>query len=693
MEPLPDDRGRPMTRSTGGIVTRVARAGLLVGTILAIAAYVVLHSPLRTVLARIAGRPGASTYFSGSGLSLGAIMDPAVALLVLGAAFVAAMATTAALAPPGPERPLVFGVLTIAFVVVPAAWVGMVASWTGTPLLRPPIGPTLTSIPGLIVAGLFLARGWRPTLTVPSRPGGTSLAGVVGVAGVVVVGASAFLGLTRPPTGFDALAYHAPMAVYFWRDGNLVDLLDRSPYGFAMAHPGSAELWFGLLRVGFGEGLANTGQLPFALLGSSAVFAFARRLGLSVRNAILGAAAFLLAPIVAMQSGVQLNDLAASALLMGAMALASAPLALWTASRAAVTGLALGLAVTTKVAMVPGAVAVILFLAPAAWRAVRASESRSWAATAALTLAIALAVAPWWIRNGARFGNPLYPAALPFVGRGVVVGDFGTNDHRYIPSPAAWPLYPLLESHSEASGLGLLFAAGALPGLAVTLGSRRRRPLALFGVVAVLALPAWWRLTPHDPRFLLPLLGLAFAFTSRSLTVVPRPYRHWGAAVLGAGAVFSAAVTLDTALLPRWREPADRAAYYGEVWGIDPRLTTQDEPTVLLYHMGYANLSYAGDYPLLGPSLDRALYTMDAGASTGDVVGLMRRFGVQFAYVPASGDAMSQVVATYQPEHFELVHRSRVESGPLAGTFRSLFRLRTEAVATPVVSRPDPTTP
>jgi len=90
------------------------------------------------------------------------------------------------------------------------------------------------------------------------------------VIAVGLLGTSAILSFGRPPTGFDALSYHGPMAVYFWRDGNIVSLLDRAPFGFAMAHPGAAELWLGLLRSGFGERAANLGQLPFALLGAAA---------------------------------------------------------------------------------------------------------------------------------------------------------------------------------------------------------------------------------------------------------------------------------------------------------------------------------------------------------------------------------------------------------------------------------------
>jgi hypothetical protein len=143
----------------------------------------------------------------------------------------------------------------------------------------------------------------------------------------------------------------------------------------------------------------------------------------------------------------------------------------------------------------------------------------------------------------------------------------------------------------------------------------------------------------------------------------------------------------------RWRAPSDRTGFYSEVWGIDPRLAMEDDPDAVLYNTGYASLSYAGDYPLLGPSQQRALYTVDVGTSAGDILRLMRRHGVRFAYVPATAEAMPQVTATYPPVHFDLVHQSTIESGPLAGTFRSLFQLRSGPAQEPPTPRPDSLTP
>jgi hypothetical protein len=96
----------------------------------------------------------------------------------------------------------------------------------------------------------------------------------------------------------------------------------------------------------------------------------------------------------------------------------------------------------------------------------------------------------------------------------------------------------------------------------------------------------------------------------------------------------------------------------------------------LLYQMGRSTLSYAGDYPLLGPGVSRALVPVDADVSADSVVRLMRRSGIRWAYVPAAADARARVEAVYRPELFDLVHASTVDSGSLRGTRRYLYRLR-----------------
>jgi hypothetical protein len=489
----------------------------------------------------------------------------------------------------------------------------------------------------------------------------------------MLLGASAVISLAHPPNGYDALSYHGPISVYFWRDGDLAGFLVRQPWAWALAHPGTAELWFGLLRLAGGEGAANLGQLPLALLGAGAVYTFARQMNIDNAHASLGALGFLLAPMVVVQSGMELNDVAAAALFMAAMALAAAPTADWNAGRLAAIGLALGLATTTKLATLPGVLAVWLYLLASCVRARKPVRSL---AIAAATFAIV--VSPWWVRNIALFGNPIYPSALPLIGRGYVVGDFIKKDRSFVPTPLAWPLYPLIEPHSEMSGLGALFAVGAIPGLLIALGSGQRRPLALYGLVVAFTLPAWWLLTQHEPRLLLPVLGIGFAFLGLTLLAVPRQHRPIASGVLGAAACFSALITADQALRPLALEPTARWEFYDRVWGVDSIAATLPESEGLLYHTGHASLSYAGDYALLGPTLGRVLASVDSVLPTDSIVETMRKQGFRYAYVPAAPEAQAVVEAMYPPARFELMHVSVISTGNLSGTRRYLYRLLTK---------------
>jgi hypothetical protein len=261
-----------------------------------------------------------------------------------------------------------------------------------------------------------------------------------------------------------------------------------------------------------------------------------------------------------------------------------------------------------------------------------------------------------------------------------VVGDFQQKDDRFVPTRAAWPLYPLLETHSEESGLGALFLTAALPGIGIAARRRqRRRPFWLFAVVSAVSIPAWWMLTQHEPRHLLVLWGLAFAFVPWTLVFIPRRLRQAALVVVVIAGGFSALVTVDAALRPRVRQPADRARFYDQVWGIDPAVAGRPGSDAILYNTGYANLSYAGDYPLLGPDLTRRLLTVDANVSTSDIVALMRRQGVSYAYVPAASADQDIVRAKYDARLFDLDHVSTVSSSDGSQTLRYLFRLRAPA--------------
>jgi hypothetical protein len=659
MEHLSPRLGRPL-----GMKLRRAVLPLMS---LIVLAYVATHSPALRWLGRGLGPRVGRCYFSCGGWASGRPVDMIAAWLLLAAAGATAWWLAGCRRAESFERPLVFGIALLGLIAVPAAMTGAIGWALGLPLLRPPVGPLLTSVPAILCLVALRPR-WQP----PARPRLRPLAGLTAVlAGVASMLLATIVAITlgHPPTGYDALSYHAPLAVYFWRDGDLAALLLRTPWAWALAHPGAAELWFGLLRLATGERMASLGQLPFALLGSAAVYAFALRAGGGRGGARLGAAAFLLAPIVVLQSGSQVNDLAAGALLMSAVALAAAPVAAWSGYRLAGIGLALGLAVTTKLAALPAVIAIAGYLIVAG--------RRRWRTLLPAVLAGLVAVVPWWIRNLVLFGNPIFPAALPLVGRGYVVGDFVRKDGWFVPSPRAWPLYPLVEPHSDMSGFGALFAAVALVGLAVAVVRRRRTgPLVLYGVTVAVALPAWWVLTQHEPRLLLGLFGLGFAFVGRALGAVPRERRRAAVAMVAVAAVFSALVTLDQGLRPLARAPAGRAEFYDRVWNVDSVAAGLPEKERLLSHTGFARLSYASDYPLLGRSLDRLLYVVDGDLPTDSIVAVMRRSGIRYAYLPAGPGAMEAVSRMYPASRFDLVHQSPGSGEKLEDVRRYLFRLR-----------------
>jgi hypothetical protein len=226
------------------------------------------------------------------------------------------------------------------------------------------------------------------------------------------------------------------------------------------------------------------------------------------------------------------------------------------------------------------------------------------------------------------------------------------------------------------SGFGGVFAIAVLPGLLAAGSRRRRQPLVLAAVVAGVSLPAWWLLTQHEPRLLLHLLGLGCGFLGWSLVAVPRRQRPVAMLLLAGMATFSALVTVDQGLRPQALEPTARAAFYDRVWNVDSVAAGLPETEPLLYHTGHARLSYAGDYPLLGPGLGRVLIAIDGVQPTDSVIAVMRPRGIRYAYVPAAPESRAAIEAIYDPSRFELVHASTVSEGRLHGVRRYLFRVR-----------------
>jgi hypothetical protein len=297
--------------------------GVLVSMLLLLGAYMLLHSPARALVASLAGTQARGCYFCIDAAVLGQLASPLAGLVLVAAALMAAWVLSGTFDAPADERLLAFGVVAVGLITGPAAALGSVGYWQAQAWLRPPLGPLIAAVPALVILGMGLARGWRPRLSRPRLHRLPPLVLVLGTLAALLHLGSVVIGLAHPPTGTDALGYHAPLAVFLWRDGNLGAFLERAPSAWTLAHPGTAELWTGLLLVIGGEGLADLGQLPFALLGAVAVAVFARRLGARRGGAMLAACGFLLAPMVVLQSAMQANDLVGAALVMAVAAFAS----------------------------------------------------------------------------------------------------------------------------------------------------------------------------------------------------------------------------------------------------------------------------------------------------------------------------------------------------------------------------------
>jgi hypothetical protein len=463
-----------------------------------------------------------------------------------------------------------------------------------------------------------------------------------------------------------------------WSDGNLTTTLDRFPDGFAFAHPGTTALWAGLLRMVGGERLADLAQLAPALLGAAAVAAFARRTGLHRAAALLAGSAFLLVPMVALQIGTQANDVTGAAFVMTAIALTCIPSDSWTPGRAAAVGLALGLAATvgsraSLVAAATGAAALFLLL-----RARGGARRETAGGVALLGLTFAAVVAPWWLRNLVREGNPIYPQALPFIGHGVNINSFGTVDSTFVPSTWAWPLYPFLEAIDDRSGFGALFCVALLPGLVVAFWKGRRQPLLVLGWTFAVMLPFWWLFTLHEPRFFLAQAGLLLVCVPWALIAVATKARPWTAGVLACAVLLSTALVLDQQLLPLAAQPTDRTDFYDRVYAVDPVVIDLDEDTGLLLvtGLGLPQVDYASTYPLLGPGQRRQLEWLDI-TSIGDsrqvVPARMRVTGIRLAYVTAVPGNEPAVERLFAAPDFRLVHSSQVRISGAIGARRSLF--------------------
>ena len=316
-----------------------------------------------------------------------------------------------------------------------------------------------------------------------------------------------------------------------------------------------------------GEPLALVGQLPFALLGAAAVGLFGRRLGLRPGAATLAALFFLLGPLLLEQIGHVRNDVAGAAVVAVTVAFLAGGSRDGLPGRLTLGMLGIGMMLVTKLALLPAVGAMSLIVL---WILIREHRSGRdmrpvWRAFGLGVLLVGLAIAPWWLRNLLREGNPLFPLDLPIIGRGM--HGAVPVETRFVPNRLLWPFYPWLEHYGVADGLGGAYAVGIIPGAIAAAFIARRRPLGVVAVLALVSISLWWFLDRREPRFLLGLAGLTFAFIPFALVALQRRWRNRALALLVAASFVTVGAQWLT-ITPD--DKVERLAFYDHMWGTDP---------------------------------------------------------------------------------------------------------------------------
>jgi hypothetical protein len=277
-------------------------------------------------------------------------------------------------------------------------------------------------------AGVWFALG-RPSA--PSfRPALAGCRGalrdpLVAILAVAVLGGFCYVAaliLGTPPNDYDALWYHLARAA-FWKQQHAIAYIPAANDARLNGFPPNAEIAQSFTMIlGRTERFAGFVQLAALVATMVAIAGMARRLGLTVRQALFGALLFATLPVVLLQSGTGLNDLVFSSFL----ACCAYFLFTWRRVTLALASLALGLAIGTKITALLGLPLLALlgaFLYP----------RRHWPTLVLVGVAGTVLGSYWYLLNRAKTGkfdgNIANPQNATTVGHGKTYSFFGTIAH------------------------------------------------------------------------------------------------------------------------------------------------------------------------------------------------------------------------------------------------------------------------
>jgi hypothetical protein len=321
--------------------------------------------------------------------------------------------------------------------------------------------------------------------------------------------------------GFDDNSYHLSAVATWVRYGDLRMIR------FSMGDPstpfypvlGELSSWVLIAPFRDSDVAARWAQLPFALFSFLAVFAIARRLRLSRRDAAFAAVLYAaiphVFPLLAVAAG---NDHSTAFFTLAGLDAALACARRPRAGTAALTGAALGLLLATKYIGILFAPVVLAVLAVAVWIERRRPEAArpSYVRLAALALLLAavtaLAGGYTYLRNAVTTGNPVFPAPVHLLGLDLP-GWGGVSPAERAKAPEAQiEVWDFLTQRAKLFGSYFPFTLLPAALLAPLLALGRRRWLAALVITlpTVFFLQFLYMMPDHrDIRYFLPAIALA----------------------------------------------------------------------------------------------------------------------------------------------------------------------------------------
>jgi ABC-type molybdate transport system permease subunit len=420
-----------------------------------------------------------------------------------------------------------------------------------------------------------------------------------------------------PINEYDVLAYHVPLATDIFNRQSFI------PYPEKYWHfyfPSNFELWLSCWLFTGRSLLTAIFQIPFLIPVMLLSYSLVRSLGHKSEIAWFSALILAGTPILMFQSTTLMNELFSLPFLIAAILFSVRFLNEEKLSDAFYAGCGLGLAIGAKYSFLTLVISIPLAIVLGLWLKNRNSHVFKTALkfSAFYLLPGILIPSVWFIRNWILRGNPLYPFEIELFGMKIYPGIpsvFDPNyDINFVPNKLLWLVYPWIErGYSPVQGWGLVAGWIGVPGLIVytlhEFSDKSRRHFAGFvGLFFLLSIAFWWKLTQHEPRFLIFLLPLFACYAALTLLNSKRMVKIGAYILIGLFLI-----TFSIATLAQKVKTDIRLREYNNgflnFYGLPAECDNWDEDATILL---FADCTYGHllSYPLSGKSMKRRVFTI-----------------------------------------------------------------------------------